>query len=620
MAAARRGRAPRPARCARRCAPATPPLAERRAAVQQPAPHPGHHPRVAVHPADLRVGPAGPAPRAHGDRRRDPRAGRRQARRPPGAVAGTARPPGARGPAAADRPVGHRAADGGGQPAAGRRPPGPCPASTPAAARDLDLRDRGARGRAGRGLHQRAVGRDLRPGGRRWPAQHRSTIVFVNTRRLVERVALHLGERLGTEAVAAHHGSLSRARRFAAEQRLKSGQLKAIVATASLELGIDVGAVDLVCLIGSPRSIATGVQRVGRSGHAVGGTPKGRFFPLTRDQLVRMRGAGAGRPPGRAGPRSPCGTRPLDILAQQIVAACAAEEWDEDALLRAGAAGGALRRAWPASASTPWSTCCPRGSPPAAGAPGPCCTGTRVNRRLRGRRGARLAAITSGGAIPDTGLLRRRARARGDGGRHRRRGLRHREHGRRRVPAGQHLLAHPAGGERPGAGRGRRRRGAHHPVLAGRGPGPHPRAVGRGGPLREEIAAARQAARIPSGCCAWLRGGLRARRRRRHAGARLRAGRAGRAGGGARRRPAWSPSASSTRAGGMQLVIHAPFGGPHQPRLGHGPAQALLPHLRLRAAGRRHRRRRPAVAGPAAQLPARQHLRSGAAPTTSTRC
>src|SRR5499425_1174937 len=161
--------------------------------------------------------------------------------------------------------------------------------------------------------------------------EHRSTLVFVNTRRLVERVTLHLAERLGQDAVAAHHSSLSRQRRFSAEQRLKSGELSVVVATASLELGIDVGAVDLTCLLGSPRSIATGLQRIGRSGHALGAVPKGRLFPLTRDQLVEcaalVRAA-------RRGVIDHIAMRvaPLDVLAQQIVAVCAAQEWDEDAL------------------------------------------------------------------------------------------------------------------------------------------------------------------------------------------------------------------------------------------------------------------------------------------------
>src|SRR5262249_3186828 len=155
--------------------------------------------------------------------------------------------------------------------------------------------------------------------------QHRSTIVFVNTRRLVERAAAALEQRLGEEHVVAHHGSMSRALRLAAEQKLKHGQVRCAVATASLELGIDVGTVDLVVQLGSPRSFATLIQRVGRSGHSLGGTPKGRLFALTRDQLVECAALVRGT---RRGNLDEIQLRdaPLDILAQQIVAACAAEE------------------------------------------------------------------------------------------------------------------------------------------------------------------------------------------------------------------------------------------------------------------------------------------------------
>jgi ATP-dependent Lhr-like helicase len=231
---------------------------------------------------------------------------------------------------------------------------------------------------------------------------HRSTIVFVNTRRLVEKVAMHLGERLGAEAVAAHHGSLSRARRFQAEQRLKSGDLKAIVATASLELGIDIGAVDLCCLVGSARSIATGVQRIGRSGHMVGGTPKGRLFPLTRDQLVECASLVRAARRGELD-RISLRDAPLDILAQQVVAACAADEWDEDALFalvrRAGPYQELQRKSYDEIVEM-----LSEGIASHRGRNGALVHRDAVNRRLRGRRGARLAAITSGGAIPDTGL------------------------------------------------------------------------------------------------------------------------------------------------------------------------------------------------------------------------
>jgi ATP-dependent Lhr-like helicase len=230
-------------------------------------------------------------------------------------------------------------------------------------------------------------------------ATHRSTLVFVNTRRLVERVTLHLGERLGKGVVAAHHGSLSRERRHAAERRLKEGDLKLVVATASLELGIDVGAVDLVCLIGSPRSIATGLQRIGRSGHALGATPKGRLFPLTRDQLVEC--AALVRAARRAEIDAVAlRSAPLDVLAQQIVAACAAEEWDEDALYELcqhAAPYAELARADFDGVVDVLA----EGIATSRGRAGALLHRDGVNRRLRGRRGARLAAITSGGAIPD---------------------------------------------------------------------------------------------------------------------------------------------------------------------------------------------------------------------------
>ena len=165
--------------------------------------------------------------------------------------------------------------------------------------------------------------------------EHRTTLIFVNTRRMAERAARHLGERLGKEAVAAHHGSLSREHRLDAEQRLKRGKLQALVATASLELGIDIGDVDLVCQIGSPRSIAAFLQRVGRSGHAVGATPKGRLFPSVARRLVECAAlldcVRRGELDALCIP-----DKPLDVLAQQIVAGDrgrpADESVDEQAL------------------------------------------------------------------------------------------------------------------------------------------------------------------------------------------------------------------------------------------------------------------------------------------------
>ncbi|HEX2464039.1 MAG TPA: helicase-related protein, partial [Thermoanaerobaculia bacterium] len=229
---------------------------------------------------------------------------------------------------------------------------------------------------------------------------HRTTLVFVNTRRLSERVAKHLSDRLGKEAVTSHHGSLSRDQRFEAERRLKAGELRALVATASLELGIDIGSVDLVCQLGSTRSIATLLQRVGRSGHAVGATPKGRLFPLSRDELVEaialVRATARGELDRLVVPE-----RPLDILAQQIVAAVAAEDWSELELFDL------VRGAWPfrdLSRETFDEVVgmLREGFAGRTGRRGAYLHHDRVNGRLRARRGARLAAITNGGAIPDT--------------------------------------------------------------------------------------------------------------------------------------------------------------------------------------------------------------------------
>src|SRR5215212_5958136 len=230
--------------------------------------------------------------------------------------------------------------------------------------------------------------------------QHHTTLVFVNTRRLAERVARHLGERIGDENIAAHHGSLAREHRLAAEQRLKSGELSALVATASLELGIDIGDVTLVCQLGSTRSIASFLQRVGRSNHTVAGFPKGRIFPLSRDELVECAAIVDSVRRGELD-RLEIPERPLDILAQQIVAAVAAEEWGEDDLFRM------VRRAYPyrnleREQFDSIVRMLAEGFSTKRGRRSTYLHHDAVNQRLRGRRGARLAAITSGGAIPDT--------------------------------------------------------------------------------------------------------------------------------------------------------------------------------------------------------------------------
>src|SRR5258705_6335080 len=230
--------------------------------------------------------------------------------------------------------------------------------------------------------------------------QHRTTLVFVNTRRLAERVARHLGERIGDENIAAHHGSLARDQRLLAEQRLKAGELSALVATASLELGIDIGDVNLLCQLGSTRSIASFLQRVGRSNHTVAGFPKGRIFPQSRDELVESAAIVDSVRRGELD-RLQLPEEPLDILAQQIVAAAAAEEWTEDALLRM------VRRAYPYRNLTREQfdsviRMLAEGFSTKRGKRAAYLHHDAVNQRIRGRRNARISAITSGGAIPDT--------------------------------------------------------------------------------------------------------------------------------------------------------------------------------------------------------------------------
>ena len=230
--------------------------------------------------------------------------------------------------------------------------------------------------------------------------EHRTTLVFVNTRRLAERAAHLLAERLGEDVVAAHHGSLSKERRARLEAKLRDGKLRALVATASLELGIDVGPVDFTCQIGSPRSLATFLQRVGRSGHARAATPKGRLFPTTRDELVESAALLCGVRAGHLDRLHPP-VAPLDILAQQLVAACAAEEWSEDALyalVRRSAPFAELPRADFDEIVELLS----EGVQTGRGRRGAYLHRDRVHGVLRGRRGARLSALTSGGAIPET--------------------------------------------------------------------------------------------------------------------------------------------------------------------------------------------------------------------------
>ena len=235
-------------------------------------------------------------------------------------------------------------------------------------------------------------------------AQHRTTLVFVNTRRLSERVAHQLALRLGEEHVASHHGSLAKERRIRLEQRLKDGELRALVATASLELGIDIGSIDLVCQVGSPRSITTFLQRVGRSGHALGVRPSGRIFPASRDELVEsaalIRAVHAGRLDRIVQP-----VAPLDVLAQQIVAECATQEWREDELFEL------MRRATPYRTLSRESydevvEMLANGVGEGAGRSRALIHRDRIGGVLRGRRAARMVAIQNGGTIPELGDLR----------------------------------------------------------------------------------------------------------------------------------------------------------------------------------------------------------------------
>jgi ATP-dependent Lhr-like helicase len=229
--------------------------------------------------------------------------------------------------------------------------------------------------------------------------EHKTTLVFVNTRRLAERTARHLSERLGDDHVTAHHGSLSKARRLDAEHRLKSGSLKALVATASLELGIDIGHVDLVCQIGSPHRIATLLQRVGRSGHTIGGLPKGRLFPVSRDDLVECVALLRSVRRGELDRIVQHGA-PLDVLAQQMAAEVACGEYGEDDLFAL------IRRAWPYRDTARRDfdavvSMLSEGFATRRGRQGALLHRDEVHATLRARRGARLLAQTSGGAIPE---------------------------------------------------------------------------------------------------------------------------------------------------------------------------------------------------------------------------
>jgi ATP-dependent Lhr-like helicase len=229
--------------------------------------------------------------------------------------------------------------------------------------------------------------------------QHRTTLIFVNQRRIAERAARHLAERLGEEHVTAHHGSLAREHRLKAEQRLKSGELKALVATSSLELGIDIGQIDLVCQLGSPRAVNAFVQRVGRAGHAIGAVPKGRLFPLALDDLLECAALLDAVSRGELD-RIRAPHKPLDVLAQQVVAEAACREWGVQALYEQ------LRVAQPYRDLTlpefeQVVQMLAEGYSTRRGRRGAYLHYDAVNRVLRARRGARLSAVTNAGVIPD---------------------------------------------------------------------------------------------------------------------------------------------------------------------------------------------------------------------------
>jgi len=232
---------------------------------------------------------------------------------------------------------------------------------------------------------------------------HRSTLVFVNTRRLVEKIAFALAERLGPENVAAHHGSLSRTLRLDAEQRLKRGEIKILVATASLELGIDIGDIDLVCQIATTRAVAVAMQRIGRAGHWRGAIPKGRFFATTRDDLMEQAALIRKMRSGELD-QLEIPPQPTDVLMQQIVAACGAEPWEEDTLFNT------LRRAHPYRDLTrehfdELLELLSNGVESSRGRYGSYLLRDRIHHQLHPRRGARMIAISNGGAIPDTNLF-----------------------------------------------------------------------------------------------------------------------------------------------------------------------------------------------------------------------
>ncbi len=320
--------------------------------------------------------------------------------------------------------------------------------------------------------------------------------MFVNTRRLAERVTHYLEEQLGEGQVASHHGSLSRETRLRAEEQLKNGQLKAIVATASLELGIDIGYIDLVCQIGSPRSIATFLQRVGRAGHALGRVPKGRLFALTRDELLESLALVRAVRRGRLD-RIEMPVAPLDILAQQIVAAVACDDWQEDELFAM------CRRAWPYRDLS-------RGDfdEVVAMLSDGIAPGNRTGAYLhRDRINHRLAGAAVGADCgrdfrrrdSGNGRLSSRDRRRADICRHAQRRFCNRESGRQCVSAGKHFMADCVCARRRSDGARCARRTATVPFWLGEAPGRTAELSAELSELREELGRARDRNRSNEG-------------------------------------------------------------------------------------------------------------------------
>ena len=574
-------------RCASSCARATPPPAARTRDGQAAAAHRRHDARVALHPAHERGRPRDPPHRADGDRRRDPRHRRRQARLAPVAVARAARSAdrGGRlqriGLSATQKPRrGRRAAPG-------RRRSCRARSSTSDTAVDstsaIEIPETPLSTVCSNDTWTEIVRRMAE-----LIRAHRTTLVFVSTRKARRALGVAIDRDPGEDRVRSHHGSLARERRLEAEERLKAGNLSALVATASLELGIDIGDVDLVLQIGATPSIAVFMQRVGRSGHALGKTPKGRLFPLNQDDLVC---AAALLDAVRLGEldRTPMPGKPLDILAQQVVAACVSEPWSEDLLFET------FRRAWPYRdlAREDFDAIV------ALHSDGRYALLHRdgVNQRLRATKRARITALTSGGAIPDTGQYRVQMEPGRLDGRNSGRGLRHRVQHRGHLSARQRLVAHPPGRARAWCvSRTRTARHRRSPSgSARRRPGHRscrPRLHGFGSTVVTFTGWLRRSGYLCPPPSSWPPTSRRA------------SGRWGNP----------DPRARGDRALLRRVGRHAARAAravrrPHQPCVGPGTPQALLSRLRLRAAGRGQRGSDRDLARAAAQLPAGGRLR-----------